>query len=540
MPIRKEGSDDYTHFKTLFEEFLKPPIQERNYEVLRADSLPRAGAISRDVIVRLAEAELVIADLTDLNPNVYYELGVRHALRGRGTLMILDVVRTPEIPFDLSAYRVIQFSSAMEGLTKLRRDLQAFVDSLALPATHADNPVHDWLPALPLDLLASSQGTAEGKLREELARAHNVLRQFKERFGVLEPSETGETPLVRAISGAVEEVASGALPAEVMRKVIDARSRRDAAAFLEVLGRIGTLEPRHMLASQWNTIAKCAQSLGLARLVKPIYDHGRTAYPDDEDLRNAQLTYFAHSDDPDLRLMARDEFSREFEIHLSDQSATVGRMPDEPSFKIGVMLDAFHNDNLHDKALMIADAFMRAFPSSTVTVRNYARALRYIGRRDEALEWYKRSVECPDVDDSSWNWFAGYLHNRNLFFQAAVAHCRACLLDPDDATHFANVAMSLSLGLRWQMQGKLAKSEMPTNLSVQTVEDFIRAGLSCDPLEQSDIDSMEGSGKRVGTSLSLSLFRHASADDDKAQRMTMRQRFDLATQFIESMSENES
>src|SRR4051812_13418482 len=99
MPIKKENSDEHRHYRALYEQFLKPVLESLDYEVTRADEVHKGGAVTKDVIVRLSEADLVIADITGLNPNVFYELGVRHSLRGRGTVIVVDELRTESIPF---------------------------------------------------------------------------------------------------------------------------------------------------------------------------------------------------------------------------------------------------------------------------------------------------------------------------------------------------------------------------------------------------------------------------------------------------------
>lgn len=533
MPIRKDGTDEHEHFKTLFEEYLRPLIEEHGYQVLRADSLSRGGAISRDVIIRLAEAELVIADLTDLNPNVYYELGVRHALRGRGTLMVLDMARTPDIPFDLAAYRVIQFSSTMEGLTKLRRDLRAFVKGMQDTHPHADNPVHDWLPALPLDLLASSQGSTEGKLREDLAHAEAKLRQFEERFGQIFPSENTDTAFQRAIAAAAQELASGAMPAELMRRAADARLKRDVGAFLRVLEQAATTTPGRISADQWNNLARYAENLGLEPIVGPIYEQARRIFPEDASLRNSQLTSFAHSKDRDLRARARDEFMREFGIRIDEDGAHINQLPAEPSWKFGVMLDAFHRDKMHSEALQIASAFLQAFPDRTIPVRNYARALDNADRAAESLKYYELSVECLDVDDGSWSWFGSELFNRKWYVRAAMAYCRAAILDPGDATYYARTAQCLSWALLSKMQGRQSADDAPMSLSPQIVEEFVHAAVSCDAIDQNDIEMAENAAHRVGVRGPAVLVRAAQTGDGHTgdRRLTLRERLDLATRI---------
>lgn len=85
MPFgTKEGID----FNKVYEDYIKPALKDEGFEVFRADEERRAGEIRADMFQELLLADLVIVDLTIDNPNVWYELGVRHALRARGVVMI--------------------------------------------------------------------------------------------------------------------------------------------------------------------------------------------------------------------------------------------------------------------------------------------------------------------------------------------------------------------------------------------------------------------------------------------------------------------
>ena len=85
MPFgTKEGID----FNKVYEDYIKPALEKEGFEVFRADEERRAGEIRSDMFQELLIADLVVVDLTIDNPNVWYELGVRHALRARGVVMI--------------------------------------------------------------------------------------------------------------------------------------------------------------------------------------------------------------------------------------------------------------------------------------------------------------------------------------------------------------------------------------------------------------------------------------------------------------------
>ncbi|HEY5513535.1 MAG TPA: tetratricopeptide repeat-containing protein, partial [Geomonas sp.] len=85
MPFgTREGID----FNKVYEEYIKPALKSEGFEVFRADEEMRAGEIRTDMFQELLLADLVVVDLSIDNPNVWYELGVRHALRARGVVMI--------------------------------------------------------------------------------------------------------------------------------------------------------------------------------------------------------------------------------------------------------------------------------------------------------------------------------------------------------------------------------------------------------------------------------------------------------------------
>ncbi len=104
MPFgMKQGID----FNRVFREFIEPALTEAHFEVFRADEEMRAGNIRTDMFQQLLIADLVVVDLSIDNPNVWYELGVRHALRSRGVIQI--VTQREQMPFDVYTDRIIRY-----------------------------------------------------------------------------------------------------------------------------------------------------------------------------------------------------------------------------------------------------------------------------------------------------------------------------------------------------------------------------------------------------------------------------------------------
>jgi len=76
------------HFNRVYDEYIRPALEQAGLEPFRADQEVRAGDIITDMFQELLVSDLVVADLTIENPNVWYELGVRHALRARGVVIV--------------------------------------------------------------------------------------------------------------------------------------------------------------------------------------------------------------------------------------------------------------------------------------------------------------------------------------------------------------------------------------------------------------------------------------------------------------------
>ena len=99
----KEGID----FNRIYSELIRPALEDAGFETFRADEERRAGEIRKDMFQELLLADLVVVDLSIDNPNVWYELGVRHALRARGVVQIL--CHRDRLPFDVVSDRVLRY-----------------------------------------------------------------------------------------------------------------------------------------------------------------------------------------------------------------------------------------------------------------------------------------------------------------------------------------------------------------------------------------------------------------------------------------------
>lgn len=140
-PIGDKDADDgsparlaYEEGIQVFEDVIVPACTAFGLEAVRADMISEAGEIPEQIFRQLRDCPVVIADLTGANPNVMYELGLRHTT-GRVTVQIGERGR---LPFDVAAIRTIMFKRTEAGLVQARKDL---AKSLAANLDTGGNPV---------------------------------------------------------------------------------------------------------------------------------------------------------------------------------------------------------------------------------------------------------------------------------------------------------------------------------------------------------------------------------------------------------------
>ncbi|MET0500925.1 MAG: TRAFs-binding domain-containing protein [Candidatus Binatia bacterium] len=176
------GTKEEIDFNKVYGVLIKPALEAAGFEVFRADQEMRAGDIRTDMFQELLLADLVVADLSIDNPNVWYELGVRHALRARGVIGIR--CRRDYMPFDVHTDRSLRYT-IKEGapdpafLEEDKKALATFAtETMDSWYERKISPVYHLLPALrePDFRLLRVEGAKEfwsWVVRIEIARKEN-------------------------------------------------------------------------------------------------------------------------------------------------------------------------------------------------------------------------------------------------------------------------------------------------------------------------------------------------------------------------------
>jgi len=128
MPFGAEDSEVRKNSDDLFELVIEPAFEKYGYDVIRADRVAGASAVTGNIVEFIQDADICLFDLTGANPNIMYECGRRHET-GKP---IIQVVRKDEpIPFDLAGIRTYMYDLfSPRSVREIVLSLQKFIEAI--------------------------------------------------------------------------------------------------------------------------------------------------------------------------------------------------------------------------------------------------------------------------------------------------------------------------------------------------------------------------------------------------------------------------
>lgn len=151
MPFADEFSDVYKYL-------ISDALESAGYTVKRADDIKSQNNIIGDIVEGIVTSDLIVADLTGENPNVYYELGLAHALNKKVILLTQEI---EELPFDLRSYRVISYSTHFAKMNQAKEELTELASKAFNNTLSFGNPVKDFGNIHPESLVSEIKNSNE-------------------------------------------------------------------------------------------------------------------------------------------------------------------------------------------------------------------------------------------------------------------------------------------------------------------------------------------------------------------------------------------
>jgi hypothetical protein len=153
--IKLDAQGRRIDFDAVYRLLLLPCLRKIGFEVSRPDDLESSVVLQRAVFEAVLRSDLMLADVTGNQPNVLYELGIRHALRRNATIAVM--ASGGVIPFDLQLVRIIPYELDDEGIPRqeaigrFRERLESVLRE-RLNQTTSDSPLFDFFPDIQVEL----------------------------------------------------------------------------------------------------------------------------------------------------------------------------------------------------------------------------------------------------------------------------------------------------------------------------------------------------------------------------------------------------
>jgi hypothetical protein len=216
MPFDEEFNDVYKHL-------IYDCLLSAGYTVKRANDIKSQNNILGDIVGGIVNSDLIVADLTGANPNVYYELGISHALN-KNVILITQAIK--DLPFDLRSYRVVSYSTHFAKMNQAKKELSELAVEAFNGSLPFGNPLKDFGSInASLELTVSPAAPRESKVSEGGLGLFDYLIMLEDGFDELTKLVTGvggklELELTPQITEASKELTSDNLTTKQRREII--------------------------------------------------------------------------------------------------------------------------------------------------------------------------------------------------------------------------------------------------------------------------------------------------------------------------------
>src|SRR5262245_16458542 len=144
--IKEDSSGRKIDFDRVHRELIKPSLEANSLDGDTTGEIVEAGNIREDMFALILEADVVVCNITVHNANVFYEVGIRHALRKKSTIMIKGQPTKDVTPFDLLTDRYLPYNIDAPG--DVRTALELSIRASMASDRKTDSPIFQMVPGL--------------------------------------------------------------------------------------------------------------------------------------------------------------------------------------------------------------------------------------------------------------------------------------------------------------------------------------------------------------------------------------------------------
>ena len=411
--------------------------------VIRADFLGiKGGNLDKNVILNLSQAEIVIADISDANPNVLYELGIRHTLKRKGTVLIKE--KTSTIPFDLASQYIHSYT--FETIV-LPDEIKIMSEYIRQRRTNSmDSPVHEWL-TLPSDLASFASGKEENTVLEEERKKNSNLAKRIEELEKEIMKRTGKKSFSQSLNFADADTMAFYYGAEIHKRMSTAYSMGNMEEFKKELNSIVD-HNGYIDAFDFVGISSLCEKMNLTPHRIALLEFASQKFPGNERLLMELIDAYNDSPSPNDKDKALQKMEQYFCIkrnesglpEFTEDSTNTTIYTEE---KLAIIFNAYIGRDEYRELLSIANSAESVLQIDlSIILRNKAQALRRLGDMKGAVKLYRQIISSnpsPGELASSAEVFYKLEENQIAYRLSELS----VILDYDNPRRYINLAIDI-------------------------------------------------------------------------------------------------
>ncbi|MBR6790971.1 MAG: tetratricopeptide repeat protein [Oscillospiraceae bacterium] len=398
MPYGGDDPERRKRFEGVYRSLICPAAAAAGYEAIREDHEATPGSITRNIILNLADADMVIADLTGGNANVFYELGIRHVMAKSRTVLICH--KDYPIPFDTAAYQVVPYTddaySSHEVHQRIVEAIRMREQSEAVP----DNSVHDFFPELPVSLkeMLDRDEDAEQKRIRELTIQNGKLKERLRAAGLREEDSLHLTTRELFAKARKGIPYAGKSAMVRLRELAEDGKVDQFVDFLEE-----AVEAGHLVETEYISISQMCGAMDLPTVRQALLEVALERFPRNERLRMHLVDLYA--DGYATRGRALELVNEDVGIRVDENGQYI--IDPEAARRLSAdrlasMYNTYITCGKTEEIITISKQLLDAeCPLTVMIYRNMGSAYLNMGRRREAREKYEAMLALDYNNDSN-------------------------------------------------------------------------------------------------------------------------------------------
>lgn len=437
MPFGK-NKEEKEFYTGVYESIILPAASKMGYNTNRVDTKPsNIGNITKNIVTDLIEDEIVIADMTNGNANVFYELGIRHALHKCKTVLIIQ--EGYDIPFDLKQHVSVFYSTNLHGIQAAIKGISdAIIRCENAQEGDADNPVHEFFPSL--KYLTSSQH--EDVLQKQLAslsERNAELQSIINGLGIDVNHTSEEFDILKALDEADNLIKIGGVSA--LLELRQYMNQKDIDGFLEKLKEV--MQSELLTKQNYIDISIMCDSLKLIPHRTIVLQKAHKIFSNDSDIVGRLADAYSDYPTPEYKQKGRKLVEKHISIEYYNEKPIITKksIVDAPSlmglFNIYIAQNDWHS------IISVCDSALKLGFDEPIFARNKGRALVEMGDFEEAEISVQNAISLEPDNDGLRALLSEIYKKQGNYEKALIESEKAIFLDPDDPNNYINVTIDI-------------------------------------------------------------------------------------------------